>query len=1210
MNASRRPPPEGSRDQRKHVRIRHDGSVTLHTEGRTFLGRTVNISRSGMQVVVHMPESYREIRSLTFHLPFASEPLHFPCRLVRVEKGDRSGEELVLGVEIDYQTEAQMLLIDAFIREMKESRLLAGERAEESRLLPRSRCRITGVSIDRPETRVLSIDNISTDGLLLRFTGVLKAEDEVRLEFALPEDARRLALHGRVMYIIENDFQGTSAAGIALRGLSDVVRTRIANFIVAMATSSAMRSLHERFSERSSARTLDHEYRISGRGRIGALFQVLRARSLFVNALFEGSLQIVELQVQGCDQKAGTWAVSWPQPPAPSEPDRLNAGYFSFYLNGGSHYFKSERVAATGGCLVLRLPSVLYRSEKRSHRRKSMGDAEAVSLSFDPGGSSGLQLQGRLLDISRHGFLCEVRLDPGSPEDSPLAEGLQHRLRSGQLLRYSLRESLGLSHQGEIRHLSQAEAEDGSHVLRIGVEAGVEREPYRFRRIPPARWSRRRLYRRPAPPSFRRPIPCEVVRYRDRRGQEVCALLNRTRPALPAAPVVILPPAFGKKKEALAPLAATLIANFRQRGQDLVVLRYDGINRPGESANDEAAPRRGYEMLHYRISQGLDDLAATLDYVYDNPFFRPGQVILVSSSMSAIDSRRLLAEGDRRIHYWISLMGVSSAQSTLSNTLGGMDIIGNARMGIPNGSGGLLGHLIDMDTLARDLIAHRYAYLTDARQDMARIALPVLWIYGTHDRWVVPREIGDIMSIRSDGEREVLEVPTGHNLRASEDALRTFVLITASIYARLHGRRIVPAEPDREQLLEMITWERERLTAPRAVRPEEYWKTYLLGDERGSLGYDFYRNLKDFRDFLGREAELIRPEEGGRIADMGCGTGLLVERLLERLADRGTPDRPVHLTAVDLVPEALERTREKWERAVRFCPALSVHRLECIRMDLEPNRLIPVQRFLEEPRLGYSWLRNRVEGLTAAALERMTCDGSADLACLMRGEPIGAEALRRLEEAFSPEDWQAILDFNRAARFLRRSLASWDLATPGGFDRVRPLEAERYASLKTSDLRFERLSFGSCGLDLRLAFPDHEFDKIIASLFISYLHNPDDIFGEFYRVLKPGGTLLASSMKPDSDISAIFTSYVEKVQSFDLADTGIDNRDRNLSAARAMLNEAAALFELEEDGYFRFYAAEELTEMAASAGFTRPEVCVSLGNPPQAFIVTARKPPE
>ena len=224
-----------------------------------------------------------------------------------------------------------------------------------------------------------------------------------------------------------------------------------------------------------------------------------------------------------------------------------------------------------------------------------MPEHEQVLLSLDPDGAADLQLQGRLIDISRHGFLCEVPLTEAMKERLLPAEDA---LQSGRVLRYSLRESLGLSHRGEIRHLSQAQGENGGRVLRIGVEAGVERHGFSFRRIPPSRWNRLRLHRRPPPASFRLPLPSRVIGYRNANGQTICALVQLTREPLPAngdgpalrCPVVILPPAFGRKKEALAALAVTLLANFRHRGEDLVVLRYDGINRPGESHNDSTLP--------------------------------------------------------------------------------------------------------------------------------------------------------------------------------------------------------------------------------------------------------------------------------------------------------------------------------------------------------------------------------------------------------------------------------------------------------------------------------------------------------------------------------------------------------------------------------------------------------------------------------------------
>jgi pimeloyl-ACP methyl ester carboxylesterase len=61
----------------------------------------------------------------------------------------------------------------------------------------------------------------------------------------------------------------------------------------------------------------------------------------------------------------------------------------------------------------------------------------------------------------------------------------------------------------------------------------------------------------------------------------------------------------------------------------------------------------------------------------------------------------------------------------------------------------VLGHLLDVDMIARDLIDNKYAYITDARLDMSKISSPVTWIYGKYDRWIPKNEIIDIMSIKS-----------------------------------------------------------------------------------------------------------------------------------------------------------------------------------------------------------------------------------------------------------------------------------------------------------------------------------------------------------------------------------------------------------------------------------------------------------------------------
>jgi len=124
--------------------------------------------------------------------------------------------------------------------------------------------------------------------------------------------------------------------------------------------------------------------------------------------------------------------------------------------------------------------------------------------------------------------------------------------------------------------------------------------------------------------------------------------------------------------------------------------------------------------------------------------------------------------------------------------------ISNYRKGIPNGVMGLLGHLINMDNVAYDLVNGKYAYRRMPAR-YVRIGIPVLWIYGQYDKWIDVEEVADLMSVNAGGGRELLEIPTGHNLRTSNDAIQTFKLITGFIYEKLHGERIVPVTPPKKK---------------------------------------------------------------------------------------------------------------------------------------------------------------------------------------------------------------------------------------------------------------------------------------------------------------------------------------------------------------------------------------------------------------------------
>ncbi|WP_457552436.1 PilZ domain-containing protein [Desulfobacula sp.] len=1175
-------------DKRKYIRVSHENSVDFVMKDRTFAGKTIDISRNGMLVHVNIPESHLPVQSVSFNLPNLSEQLHIQCKTIWINKNN--GHEHVLGIEFSHQTEAPVMLIDNFIKNLVQTKLMDDDGSAEQRKIPRTTCLLTEISSEKKNISIVSIENISPEGCLLNFKGVLCSNDVIDLEFCLPDDARKIEASGIITHVIKNCFKDINSAGVVFNNINEIDQKRIYNFIVGAASNSALKALQETISKKE----IRENYQITNLNKIAAILNHVMKENVFLNILFEDSQKMIELNINQVNIKDQVFITSSQKQILNPVPGKNHFSYVSFYFKGGSYYFKTKLVKSYNNALILAFPSILYQSEKRAYNRELFCDNRDISINFDE--ISGRQVQGKLIDISRRGFLCEFSFD----------KRIENSIKSGQALNYILNSNYGLDSYGEIRHITKRKISNGDRVLQIGVEAGIKRCDFIFKRFESSIWKKKTIYQKKLSSIVKQRMTSKFVTYQNSAGKKIAAFINYTRKD-GRAPVVILPPAFGKKKETLSPLVSTLIANYRQLNKDIITIRYDGVNRPGESYNEEMSSKRGYEMLHYKITQGLDDLKSTIHYVYNNPVFKPSMVILVAFSMSALDARKLIIDqNNEKVDYLINVMGATCGQSAFGNVMGGMDIIGNSRIGIRNGLFGVLGHLLDVDIIAKDLIDNKYAYITDARLDMSKASIPVTWIYGKYDRWIPENEITDMMSVKADGMREVIEIPTGHNLRSSDDAIKTFKLITKLIYRMQYKKDIKTIAPDRENMISLITYERERLYNTDEFKPDDYWKDYLIGKD-SSKGYDFYKNIKEFIDFFNVQTELIGLEDGEVFADFGCGTGLFIENMLATLAGQGKIINDTHLVLVDLVPEALGKSKVKCEKIFHSYKSLVPQKTEFIQMDLDPNRLIPVEKFVKNLTLDFNFLRNRIDGLINVTIDHLLEKASSRLHHIMRGAMVTSDDHAYLKDNFNNEDYEILIELNRASRFINKDLIAQDMINRK-YVHEGLIRQEDYMNIRTDDMVFKRLNFTNNGLELNMNFRSNYFNKIVASLFISYLYNPDDIIYEFYRILKPGGRLLVSSMKPDSDISLIFTNYIYKIKNFDLEDSDIEDQEMNLTDARAMLNEAAALFELEEDGYFKFYSDTELVSMFETAGFINIKVTSSMGKPEQAVIITGEKP--
>jgi len=1145
-------------------------SIHLDRGEETIPARTIDISRNGMKVVVNYPHSFDKIHRISVNLP-GDGGVGIPCHIRRSIKADEQWE---IGLEFDGETDARMLLVERWLKSLESRRSETESAPTESRQVPRTRCTITDIECTNDNIQVLSAGDLSVDGMLIKAEGQIFSGDLLNFTMRLPENSRRIPFSGRVAYLVENETEKTFSAGIAIEKMKKTDRNRLRNFIVNIASGAAMLEYHKLLEREEPS----DEFCID-RAESERLIRKLADNGLTINLLDEEGLRIIETRIEEISENHFL---------ASTAESEKKTAFFSFTMEGASYSFSAGRAGWKKGIGTFNIPSAMYRGEKRSGQRKNdTGEIELVL--------SSLKVSGTVIDSSRRGILCEI----------PLESFTDHTPTAGQALNITFD---GKTVPGEIRHIVEDRDGKNKRVYRLGLETGIERkEPVStiydeltWR----STWSGPQYALKDA--ELIRP---KSVSYTDQNGRKIVALLHILDSKKPCI-AVIIPPAFGKKKEALAPLALTLMANFAAAGENIAVLRYDGIDRPGESDNANRHARRGYEMLGYRINQGYSDLEATMNWVSNNEIFKAEKTVLISSSMSALDARRLQStRGALKADYWISLMGVSSAQGTLRNVLGGLDVIASHRMGLPIGTMGMLGQLVDMDRMTADMTHLGYATIADARDTMSRVETPVTWMFGVFDKWMITEEIRDIMSIKSPGFREIIEIPTAHNLRTSNDAISAFQLLSSVILRQLREKKISVVSPDKDELLDLLTRERERVTGDEQLDLNRYWKGYLVGENEGEEGYDFYSKLAEFHEFVHLEATLLDPRPGESIADMGCGTGLVSEAILLHLAEGHQDLNGTQFTAVDLIEEALDKASAKYSKLCESHSNLDDINDFWTAMNLEPNALAGIKNIVlksNEEMVSISDLLDRVKGLKSEMVDSIGAVSPLIISDILKGKEINLEMWADIENSLTSGDTLVLRDLNRGARFITGELYEEDLK-PSRRLGTGSLSPDRLKKIRSSDLFLAVLNFGDWDRDGRLPIENEKFDAICASLFLSYLYAPGEAVKEFFRMLKSGGRLVISTMKPDSDISGIFTKYIAEQSSLDAHAAKEENREHNLREARSMLNEAAALLSLEEDGWFRFFKETELVEMMRDAGFTNIKIIESLGNPAQAIIVTGKK---
>jgi len=156
----------------------------------------------------------------------------------------------------------------------------------------------------------------------------------------------------------------------------------------------------------------------------------------------------------------------------------------------------------------------------------------------------------------------------------------------------------------------------------------------------------------------------------------------------------------------------------------------------------------------------------------------------------------------------------------------------------------------------------------------------------------------------------------------------------------------------------------------------------------------------------------------------------------------------------------------------------------------------------------------------------------------------------------------------------------------------RPALMEAMPGVQYSMIDFDLLENGTPAA--QLPFADGTFDLICCSLVLSYLKRPEALLRELYRLLKPGGIFVASSMKPHCDLSAIYRDSIAQQVT-----------PEEVEAGRDLLRAAGKIKLKEEVGHYAFFSQTELAGLVLDAGFNVRESQPSFGD--QAVVVKAVK---
>ncbi len=141
-------------------------------------------------------------------------------------------------------------------------------------------------------------------------------------------------------------------------------------------------------------------------------------------------------------------------------------------------------------------------------------------------------------------------------------------------------------------------------------------------------------------------------------------------------------------------------------------------------------------------------------------------------------------------------------------------------------------------------------------------------------------------------------------------------------------------------------------------------------------------------------------------------------------------------------------------------------------------------------------------------------------------------------------------------------------------------------------------AFHCVDLNAPLPFQDGTFEKVVSNLVLGYVRDPEFTLKEFIRVLSPKGTLVLTNLKPNSDLSQIYSNFVRQTSQLN-----------EIEEAKQLLNNSGKIREAEGDGIFHFHEQQELVDLLSQASKgQQPKVFSTFLNQANIAVLDKRAP--